>query len=323
MDYRPPQDEGGSGHSSLRYVAGTSVQVCHRVEWPTVAVAAAIYGGWLAVILWHEAMPWPATVLLLTIAIAWHGSLQHEVLHGHPFSNRWANEVVGSIPISLRLPFRVYRRSHISHHECDDLTDPTADTESFYVTATTWERLPAPGRWFLVAHHTLLGRMLLGPLVENTSMVRRDVRAVRAGDMPLLRWWVAHLTAAAVLFWLVLTVASVPWWIYLLGVYLGNGLSLVRSYCEHQWAEGDATRSIVVRAGWFFRLLFLNNNLHHTHHAEAGVPWYGLPDLADRIRSDDLAAAGAGLYSGYGEIFRRHLLRPFDHPVHPLERAGS
>ncbi len=300
-----------------------SVPTGRQVEWPTVAVAAAIYGGWLAIVLWHGALPWPATVALLTVVIAWHGSLQHEVLHGHPFANRWANEVLGSIPVSLRLPFRVYRRSHLSHHECEDLTDPATDTESFFVTAATWERLPAPGRWFLVSHHTLLGRMLLGPLVENASMLGRDARAVRAGDGPLLRWWAVHLAVAAVLFWVVVGVAGVPWWAYLLGVYLGNGLSLVRSYCEHQWAEGDATRSIVVRAGLFFRLLFLNNNLHHTHHAQAGVPWYDLPELAGRIGSDDLAAAGAGLYTGYGEIFRRHLLRPFNHPVHPLERRAA
>ena len=291
-----------------------------RVELQTVAVAAAVYGGWLAIVLWNEAVSWPVSVVLLAVVIAWHGSLQHEVLHGHPFPNPWANEVVGSIPISLRLPFRVYRRSHISHHECEDLTDPATDTESFFVTAATWERLSAPGHWFLIAHHTLLGRMLLGPLVENVSMVRRDVSTIRSGDRPLLRWWSVHLVTATLLFWIVVRVVGMPWWTYLLGVYLGNGLGLVRSYCEHQWVKGDATRSIVVRAGWFFRLLFLNNNLPHTHHAEAGVPWYGLPELADRIGSDNLAAVGAGLYSGYGEIFRRHLLRPFDHPVHPRER---
>ena len=165
--------------------------------------------------------------------------------------------------------------------------------------------------------------MLLGPLVENASMVRRDVSSIRSGDRPLLRWWSVHLATATLLFWLVVRVAGMPWWTYLLGVYLGNGLGLVRSYCEHQWADGGATRSIVVRAGWFFRLLFLNNNLHHTHHAEAGVAWYRLPELADRIGSDDLAAAGAGLYTGYGQIFRRYLVHPFDHPVDPGERRTA
>ena len=39
--------------------------------------------------------------------------------------------------------------------------------------------------------------------------------------------------------------------------------------------------------------------------------------------SDGRAAAGAGLYAGYGSVFVRHLLRPFDHPVHPRERATA
>jgi len=72
------------------------------VEWQTVAVAAGVYGGWLAIVLSHEAIPWPVGVaLLLAVVIARHGSLQHEVLHSHPFPKAWANEVVGSIPISL------------------------------------------------------------------------------------------------------------------------------------------------------------------------------------------------------------------------------
>ncbi|MCH2412507.1 MAG: hypothetical protein MK189_05995, partial [Acidimicrobiales bacterium] len=72
-----------------------------RIEWPTVAVAAGVYGGWVAVLFVHRALPWPATLALLTVVIAWHGSLQHEALHGHPFAGPFANELVGSIPISL------------------------------------------------------------------------------------------------------------------------------------------------------------------------------------------------------------------------------
>ncbi|HCV35877.1 MAG TPA: fatty acid desaturase [Acidimicrobiaceae bacterium] len=307
----------------FRIMSDTAVQGSLRDEWPTLVVATALYTSWLAIVVWHEVLPWPATLLLLAIVIAWHGSLQHELLHGHPFAKQHVNEAIGSIPLSLRLPFRVYQRSHLDHHACGDLTDPTTDTESFFVTAATWERLPAPGRWFLLAHHTLLGRMLLGPIMENVSVARRDITAIRDGDHPLLHWWIVHLVTAGAVLWLVVAVAGVPVWIYLLAVYVGNSLALVRSYCEHQWVEGDATRSVMVRSGWIFSVLFMNVNLHHTHHEQAGVPWFDLPDLADRLGSDDLAAVGAGFYTGYGEIFRHHLLHPFDHPVHPLERAST
>ncbi len=294
-----------------------------RIEWPTVAVAAGVYGGWVAVLFVHGSLPWPATLALLAVVIAWHGSLQHEALHGHPFSSSFANELVGSIPISLRLPFRVYRRSHLRHHACTDLTDPTTDPECFYVTAATWSRATPVGRAFLLAHHTLLGRMLLGPIVENVSMLRRDVGEVRSGDGRLLRWWTGHLVAAAFVAWLVVVVAGIPLWVYLLGVYAGNGLSLVRSYLEHRYVEGDATRSAIVRASWPWRLLFLENTLHDTHHEQPSVPWYRLSALADDLGSDERTAAGAGHHRGYGVVFVRHLVRPFDHPVHPRERAAA
>ena len=36
-----------------------------------------------------------------------------------------------------------------------------------------------------------------------------------------------------------------------------------------------------------------------------------------RLDGDRVAAAGAGLYRGYGEIARRYLFRPFDELVAP------
>ena len=104
------------------------------------------------------------------------------------------------------------------------------------------------------------------------------------------------------------------------GWYLGHSLTLVRSYCEHRWVQG-ATRSAIVRSGRVFGLLFMNNNLHHAHHAEPGVPWYELPARATATGALAEASAGAGLYRGYLDVARRYLLRPYDHPVHPAQRA--
>jgi fatty acid desaturase len=304
-------------------VTGASTVRRPLVEWPTVAVAVAVYGGWLAVVLAHRSLPWPVALAALTVLIAWHGSLQHEALHGHPFRSPTANEVLGSVPVSLRLSFRVYRRSHLRHHACTDLTDPVVDPESFHVTAVTWRRVTPVGRMFLLAHHTLLGRMVLGPLVENGAMARRDLSEIRHGDGRLFRWWAGHLAATAVLLWLVVGVVGFPLWLYLAAVYTGNGLSLVRSFAEHRWNDTGDTRSAVVRADPFFRLLFLENTLHDTHHEQPGVPWYALSALADELGSDGRAEVGAGRYRGYGEVACRHLVRPFGHPVHPTERAAA
>ena len=291
------------------------------VEWRTVAVAAAVHGCWLAAVASHGALPWPLTVLALAVVTAWHGSLQHETIHGHPFRSRRLNALAGSAPVSLRLPYLVYRRYHLAHHVCADLTDPTDDSESFYVSAERWASMGRVRRALAVAHHTLLGRIVLGPPREVARVLAHQARQIRRGDRELARWWAWHVPAAAALLTFVAAVMGMPLWQYLLGaVYLGHSLSLMRSYCEHRWVHG-ATRSAVVRSGPVFGLLFLNNNLHHAHHAEPGVPWYRLPGRAAATGADAEAAAGAGLYRGYLDVARRFLVRPFDHPVHPRDRV--
>ena len=292
------------------------------VEWRTVAVAVAVHGLWLAAVALHASTPWPLTVVALAVATAWHGSLQHETIHGHPFRSRRLNSLVGSLPISVRLPYHVYRRYHLAHHDCADLTDPTDDSESFYVSAESWETMGRMRRAVVLAHHTLLGRMVLGPPREMARVLAHQAREVRRGDRELARWWSVHAVAAAALCAFVVAVMGIPLWQYLLGaVYLGHSLTLLRSYCEHRWVQG-ATRSAMVRSGPVFGLLFLNNNLHHAHHAEPGVPWYKLPARVAATGADGQAAAGAGLYGGYLDVARRYLVRPYDHPVHPSQRAG-
>jgi fatty acid desaturase len=108
-------------------------------------------------------------------------------------------------------------------------------------------------------------------------------------------------------------------WEYLVGfVVMGQSLTLLRSFVEH-CAVADGTRSAVVKAGPVMSLMYLNNNLHHTHHAQPSTPWYSLPDLHRAMDSDQSAAVGAGLYSrGYLEVARRNFVKPFCQPDHPL-----
>jgi fatty acid desaturase len=152
---------------------------------------------------------------------------------------------------------------------------------------------------------------------------RTLVEALRTApfDSRLRTVWLGHLVSAAATIWLVCGLGGVPVWMFVIGFgYFGLGLTYVRSFVEHLAVE-SGTRSAVVRANPFWGLLFLNNNLHHTHHAEPDAAWYRLPALHRELGSDDLAAAGAGLYHGYLEVFRRHLVRPFSQPLHPAERV--
>jgi fatty acid desaturase len=276
-----------------------------------MAVTMAIYAGFAAVLVWHDALPTVVVLVALAVLGAWYNSLQHEVVHGHPTPWRGVNTALAAAPIGLVVPFGVYRETHLAHHRADPLTDPDRDPESFYVSPATWARYGPLRRGAALVMQTLAGRAVFGPPVGAVRWWRRIVAVRSTADVARI---VAHLAAVSLVL-LVVHASGLSMWVYIAGVaWAGGALSLLRSFAEHR-AQDDGTRSAVVRAGWFFSLLFLNNNLHHTHHTRPGVPWYELPDVHRELDADRAAAAGAGWYRGYGEVARRYLVRPFDEPV--------
>lgn len=285
-------------------------------EWPTVAVAAAIAAGFAGALAWHEHVPTAVLLVVLAVLGAWYNSLQHEVVHGHPTQWRRANTAFAVVPLGLVLPFGAYRRVHLAHHRTPDLTDPSSDPESFYVAEATWRRIGPVRRSVLAALQTLAGRMVLGPPVAALRWWRVAIRRARGGE------GAASLAAHVIGVAAVLTVVhamGVPLWVYVVGVAWGGGsLSMLRSFVEHRRVD-DGTRSAVVRSNAVVSLLYLNNNLHHTHHARPGLAWYAIPRAHARLGSDSIAARGAGYYRGYIEIARRYLVRPFDRVVVPSD----
>jgi fatty acid desaturase len=295
------------------------VRTPDRVEWPTVALVAGFWIVTVAAIAGHASIPWFASVPLLALLGGLHFSLQHEAIHGHPTPWHRVNTALVGVPLALWCPYAEYRDSHLAHHD-SDLTVPGADPESWYVSETAWASAGPLRRAALWTLRTAPGRLLLGPLAVVT---RTLVGAARAAlhAAPVRRTWAVHLALIAAIAGFVFGVAGLPAWEYLVGwVWGGTALTLLRSFVEHR-AVADGTRSAVVRTNPVLALLFLNNNLHHAHHAEPGLAWYRLPALADRIGADDAARRGAGWYPGYGAVLRRHLVRPFDAPAHP--RTGS
>ncbi|MCR3787624.1 fatty acid desaturase, partial [Pseudomonas aeruginosa] len=112
--------------------------------------------------------------------------------------------------------------------------------------------------------------------------------------------------------------AGIPPWLYLPAVaYPALGLSMLRSFYEHRPAREPAQRSVLVDAGWPWRLLFLNNNLHLVHHDLPGLPWYLLPRVYSASRRAYRRRSGDFHLPGYGRLWRRHGWRPVDAPVHP------
>lgn len=285
-----------------------------RVEWPTVLVAMAIWGGLALVLALHDDLPGPVVIAVLAVLAAWYGSLQHEVIHGHPTPWRAVNTALVAVPVGLVVPFSTYRETHLRHHAAPDLTDPVLDPESFHVTPDRWERCGPLRRAALRALRTLAGRMLLGPPV---AAARCWTDLARAARMPRGAVRLATHVGAVVGVLAIVQAAGLSWWVYAAGTaWCGGALTLLRSFVEHRWTPAG-TRSAVVETGPVMALLFLHNNLHHAHHARPGEPWYRLPHLHRQLASAEQAEAGAGRYAGYGEVVRRHLFRAFDQPVRP------
>lgn len=293
-----------------------------RIEWPTLGLIVLVYGGWLSLTWFHESVPLWLFLPLAAWITAWHGSVQHEILHGHPTRLAWLNTLLATPPLSLWLPYQSYRRTHLAHHRDDRLTDPLDDPESYYWTVSEWQALGLFGRCLIRAQGSLVGRLVIGPIWSIGRFFLLEARALIAGDRIRRRIWAWHvLHLVPVLVW-VIVVCRMPLWLYLLAfVYGGTALLLVRSFAEHRAAGEVERRTAIVERSPLFGLLFLNNNLHVVHHTWPTVPWYRLPALYRQTREAVIAANGGLVYAGYLDVFRRFFFSRHDEPVHPLGRA--
>jgi len=292
-----------------------------RVEWPTLALLIACYGVWIVGTTWAAGLWLPLGVGLTGVAIALHSSLSHEVLHGHPFRQRRANEALVFPCLCLFIPYGRFRDTHLAHHRDEHLTDPYDDPESNYLDPAAWVRMPRWARAVLRVNNTLAGRMLLGPLVSQVAFLRADWQAVRAGDRGVLRAWLWHIPAVVVvLAWV--AHAPMPLWAYLPSAWLGLALVKVRTFLEHRAHERARGRTVIVEDRGPLAFLFLNNNLHVVHHMHPEVPWYRLPALYAARRAHYLRRNEGYVYASYAQVFRDHLWRAKDPVPHPLRPVG-
>lgn len=134
-----------------------------RVEWPTLMVVALFALGLTSVVRFHDRMPVVSTLALLAVLGAWYGSLQHEVVHGHPTPWARLNVALVGTPLGLIFPFWLYRSDHLEHHATRELTDPISDPESAYLLEARWDATSSPIRALRRCNTTLIGRMAIGP----------------------------------------------------------------------------------------------------------------------------------------------------------------
>ena len=156
-------------------------------EWRTLSLIVFCYGLWGAALFWLWPLSPVLSILLLMLACALHGSLSHEVLHGHPFANTGVNEGLIFLPLSLFFPYQRFRDLHLAHHRNAALTDPYDDPESNYMDPTVWHGLSRFQQRILRLNNTLAGRIVLGPAVGQLCFMRSEAQLLAQGDRDVSR----------------------------------------------------------------------------------------------------------------------------------------
>ncbi|MDJ0824637.1 MAG: fatty acid desaturase [Rhodobacter sp.] len=287
-------------------------------EWPTLALLAICYAAWGVGTTAAAALWLPLGIAVTTLAIALFASLQHEMIHGHPFKNAAANAALVFPGLTLFIPYGRFRDTHLDHHQDARLTDPYDDPETNYLDPAVWHRLPRAVRAVLRFNNTLLGRLTVGTAVSLVTVAVADLRAARTGDARVLRGWLWHIPALVpVIAWLA-TAAQMPLWAYILSAYAGLSLIKIRTFLEHQAHDRASGRTVIIEDRGPLAWLFLNNNLHVVHHMHPRVAWYRLPRLYADNKERFLERNGGYVYRSYAEIFRRYLFRRKDPVPHPF-----
>lgn len=288
-----------------------------RWEWPTLALFIACCMALGAGIFWLPHLSLALAFVVCALALVLHSSLTHEILHGHPFPNRRASELLGHINPGLAIPYLRFRDTHLAHHQDSNLTDPYDDPETNYLDPARWARMPRWLRAVRAVNNTLAGRMAIGPVVAQVAFMADDWRAIRAGDRQVLKGWLLHLAGAALVIWAV-SVSPMPLWLYLPACYVSLSVLKIRTFLEHQAHEKARGRTVVIEDRGPLAFLFLNNNLHVVHHMHPRVAWYRLPGLYAANRARYLRRNDGYVFGSYADIFRRYFWRAKDPVPHPL-----
>jgi len=94
------------------------------IEWLTLALIGICYAAWALALVWLPGLSLGLAMLAIAVLVAFHSSLTHEALHGHPFRTKALNEMLLFLPLNLMIPYNRFRDLHLSHHRDSNLTDP-------------------------------------------------------------------------------------------------------------------------------------------------------------------------------------------------------
>lgn len=290
-----------------------------RQEFKTILLITLCYALWWFLLFGPIALPFWLTILLLVPVITFHSSLQHECIHGHPFVDRRLNDLIVYLPIGLFMPYSRFKEIHLTHHQRARITDPTEDPESWYVTRQQWKKYNRAQKLVWKTNNILIGRMLIGPTLGISTLVRSDIQKIQNGERQILSAWAKHIFLCSLILICVGYFANISVLGYFIVAYFGMSLLMIRTFLEHQAHPDRRARSVLIDDKGPLRFLFLNNNLHAVHHAFPSVAWYRLPSLF-RLHNPRFMEMNKGyFYNSYTEVIRAHAFTRKEPVAFPLD----
>ena len=291
--------------------------VVKAIEWPTVFLWLACWGLWLIGVFVLPMVSMLLAGVVLTLVLVLQSSLSHEALHGHPFASRRVNDGLAMVSLGLLVPYIRFRDTHLAHHIDERLTDPYDDPETNFYDPAVWARIAPWQQRIMQLNNTLLGRMLIGPLMSQVMFMRGDWREMRQGNRAIICAWGIHLLSSALVITVVVT-SPMPIWIYLMCCYFAMSVLKIRTFLEHRAHQYSTARTVIIDDKGPLAFLFLNNNLHAVHHLHPQVAWYNLPRLY-RDNTDSYDGFNEDYnYRSYAQVIARYFVKAKDPVPHPL-----
>lgn len=292
-----------------------------RIEWPTVALTAACYAAWFALVGLGAGMPALVWVVITGFVTALYWSIVHEAVHGHPTQSRLINHALVWLPLGWVYAHGRFSDGHLEHHATGALTDPFDDPESWYLAQHDWAATQPVAAMLLTFNNTLLGRLLIGPMVVLWRMLRDDTRQVlRGGEKAksVAMAWFWHLPPVLALALIVGMITDVALWQFIAAAYIGVALILIRTFLEHQASENDGERTVIIESNGPMAWLFLYNSLHIVHHTRPGLAWYRLHGFYRQHRDQFIQINNGYVYPSYWAVFKKYFLVPKEAVRHPF-----
>ena len=132
-----------------------------RVEWLTAFLMVLCYGLWMVAGFYIYPTYPVLALMVMAVLTAWHSSLSHEALHGHPTPDARVNEAFVFLPLMIFFPYRRYKATHLAHHHDERLTDPFDDPESYYLTQRQYQGMPWLIKGLLKINNPIWGGLVL------------------------------------------------------------------------------------------------------------------------------------------------------------------